>query len=819
MGKNNRLKKQGRLKPDEVVTRGPIQMVRFGKLTVMNNNMNADQHKLYMEHLVTEYPKIISEIDALVHSAVDSINQYEPLELLRYAFGAFASKALGKVSEYEWSNDDSSYIYTLEYIQSVIASSGPEVLQYRDISPDDFEAIRNTIKQIYQKSALDFQMASTAKRNLETDDSSLDKSYEELYVLSQMYWIRVRNSRFSVHHKPFLETILRPHDSVLKELWNLDSNDISKQIESILISLRSGLINAAIEIREIQTQSTAEIPSYIITEDELQVYINKKIDSLGLRDKLNSAFEKFFGDALFDIQKITNIPPSMLEAFSWSQGENADFLAEGLYKGWPLRILPVKQRPFLKINGHFYCHDGDWLVESIYRLIQKKIIELKPSYKQIWADRQKEVTEEFPLNLFKSLLPGATILKSIHYQWPPTASPSKNWCETDGIVIYDDHLFVIEVKAGAFTYSSPASDFEAHLNSITALIQKPYNQAKRLFEYLSTAPTVPLYSEDANGEKVKCFEISLDKFRIKSSIGITLDHFTHIASNIEAYNINETQSTGIPFWSLAISDLMVFKDLFTSPHQFLHFIEIRTKAIINKTFKMADEVDHVGMYFKVGDYTQLANTPIGQHTGLYSEGYSQTIDEYFYNKLLDESFPIPKTSIHNGISKLVTLLENNKNPSQCHLSSILLSLHPQLQIELIRIIEELSSPSIVSKKPKSVSFRTDPPVTIFVSTPHFHWSDSEIRKQTISAMLITSKPYRIAVHIISDAGGRILSLDDTIYRRDQLQPTEIEYYKESSNRLSLKRLIKGKEDYKRGKIPRNDPCPCGSGLKYKKCCL
>lgn len=24
---------------------------------------------------------------------------------------------------------------------------------------------------------------------------------------------------------------------------------------------------------------------------------------------------------------------------------------------------------------------------------------------------------------------------------------------------------------------------------------------------------------------------------------------------------------------------------------------------------------------------------------------------------------------------------------------------------------------------------------------------------------------------------------------------------------------------KRGKVGRNDPCPCGSGMKFKKCCL
>jgi uncharacterized protein YecA (UPF0149 family) len=32
-------------------------------------------------------------------------------------------------------------------------------------------------------------------------------------------------------------------------------------------------------------------------------------------------------------------------------------------------------------------------------------------------------------------------------------------------------------------------------------------------------------------------------------------------------------------------------------------------------------------------------------------------------------------------------------------------------------------------------------------------------------------------------------------------------------------LKKQKKNWKRNKIGRNEPCPCGSGKKYKKCCL
>ena len=35
---------------------------------------------------------------------------------------------------------------------------------------------------------------------------------------------------------------------------------------------------------------------------------------------------------------------------------------------------------------------------------------------------------------------------------------------------------------------------------------------------------------------------------------------------------------------------------------------------------------------------------------------------------------------------------------------------------------------------------------------------------------------------------------------------------------ALERLLNPPEPVKSSKIARNDPCPCGSGKKYKKCC-
>jgi len=62
--------------------------------------------------------------------------------------------------------------------------------------------------------------------------------------------------------------------------------------------------------------------------------------------------------------------------------------------------------------------------------------------------------------------------------------------------------------------------------------------------------------------------------------------------------------------------------------------------------------------------------------------------------------------------------------------------------------------------------------------------------------------------------------EDMQYQRDDWDP--IEHFSQN-NIAYLYKLLCGEEkqikEEKKKKIGRNDPCPCGSGKKYKKCCL
>ncbi|MFN3314853.1 MAG: hypothetical protein ACK46Q_15520, partial [Hyphomonas sp.] len=59
-------------------------------------------------------------------------------------------------------------------------------------------------------------------------------------------------------------------------------------------------------------------------------------------------------------------------------------------------------------------------------------------------------------------------------------------------------MIVVEVKAGAFTYTSPATDLPAHIASLENLASSPASQGNRFVDYLESASEVVIADSDHN---------------------------------------------------------------------------------------------------------------------------------------------------------------------------------------------------------------------------------------------------------------------------------------------------------------------------------
>lgn len=181
------------------------------------------------------------------------------------------------------------------------------------------------------------------------------------------------------------------------------------------------------------------------------------------------------------------------------------------------------RRPFIRLNGSTYCFDIFSLFDNVYRVLRRIVVELEPAYKEPWNDGQKAASEELPFTYLTRLLPGARVYRPVFYRWKVGNGPAQ-WHEADGILVYEDHLLVIEVKGGAFTYTSPANDLDAHLVSLRTLLQAPARQGSRFVDFLESAPEVSLPMQDIMKLR-NCSDRTFDTLRFAQS---RLMHSLHL---------------------------------------------------------------------------------------------------------------------------------------------------------------------------------------------------------------------------------------------------------------------------------------------------
>ena len=389
-------------------------------------------------------------------------------------------------------------------------------------------------------------------------------------------------------------------------------------------------------------------------------------------------------------------------------------------------MTPLRLRPFLKIKDRFYCANHQPLVDGAYRFFQKDMLKAKPAYIEDWKERQQEQSEKLPIELLSKLLGGAEMHRSVYYQWPPTKAQDKNWCETDGLVIYDDHLLIVESKAGSFSYTSPTDDFDSHVKSLNALVEKPSVQARRFVDYLQSAPEVPLFVRNADGTYREIRRLRWEDFRVATGLGVTLDNFAHLASRAESLQALGVDLKGYPFWAVAFDDLLVYADIFRSPAVFAHFLEQRQQAVANPRFVATDEMDHLGMYLEHNQYSTLADDfPGANHISW--NGYSAKIDTYFHQLLADPDkavLPV-QGEVPPILSLVLAFLDRSSQPGRALVASTLLNMSGDLRTQLAGLIQQMLQSQRHDRRVKPTSLFEGNNLSIICRQPFATITDHE----------------------------------------------------------------------------------------------
>ena len=816
-------RKKKPIQPDEVYVRGPIRLARYGKHVFAESNWKKSEFAKMQEKARAMHPTVVATIDDLVKDVESLVRDLPPEQLLHRAWGECAVRHMKIEAEADLDIEDITALRMIDYVQSLIASVTPSEKQRREITEKDWQTLRSKIDSLFSTLNRDYQICRTAKAAVE--DASFDIDEQEFFFRAQLYWCNIRGDRYQVHDIEHLRDLFVDHSAVFEDLFGITALQFVDELEKILKSLTFGLAETLEELHSFQQDSLAALETKLSTgghktDVSLRTLMQEVISENQWQDRQERVMRRFFGTDLFDVGKVTSLPRKLMDELSWRPGEERTFLADGEFRGWPLRVWPVFMRPFICLRGRYYCFDLLSLFDNIYRVMQRAILRLKPDYRQSWNRIQQKTSEELPFAYLQRVLPGATVHRSVFYRWYPDSTKSKkNWCETDGLLIYDDHLFIIEVRAGAFTYTPPATDFDAYINSLKNLVLKPATQGQRFLDYLESADRVEIFDRNHN----KIGELRQGHFRRITICPVTLDPLTELAAQVQHLRKIGVDVGKSPVWAISLDDLRVFADIFDNPLHFLHFVEQRMRAFKSNHLIVDDELDHVGLYVEHNNYSDYSAKIRGtSRARMNFTGYRREIDKFFRDRLYDPATPCPlKQDTPSRILEFIALLSEDARPGRSALSAYILDLRSEERKGISDFINIELDDQLVTRRPKSYSSHGAVAFTMFCYTKEL-WAhrDSTLALDHARAVLLVNNDARRLLLELSYTKEKTLA--DVRWQwitRREIPREHLPRLVREAERLRKSRVANARPGAKRGKIGRNMPCPCGSGKKYKKCCM
>ena len=812
-------------RPDEVFSIGPITMGRFGKDLILQTNWEEEEFDKFQKHLIENYPKVVRDIDALVSEIKDLIKVLPPEKLLNRAFQEMVEAHKDIESESEIGEEEAISLRMIDYVQSVIAAVPPAKAQRDDVTDEEWKKLRSKIKQLFH-SISNYRICHNAKNR--ADDPNLDENFEEFQAKAQVYWCDVRGKRYPVHQLAHLEDLFLPHTDVFQELFGISGKQFVMEINKIWHALSFGIPDVREDFDRFQHDILDAVdkkvehllPGSKLNLPDLMAQVIQENDWEERKDDISGRLA-LTGMDLCDVQKTTTLPEKLLERLSWLPGEDKDFFAAGELCGWPLRIWPIFKRPFIRLGDRYYCFDLNNLFDNLYRVMQRIIMHLKPDYQETWNTIQKRQSENLPLKYLEHLLPGAKVLKEVYYRGKSDKGVT-DWCETDGLVIYDDHLFIVEARGGAFTYTPPATDFPAYIKSLENLVLKPAKQGQRFLTYLKDTESVPLFDSDHN----QIGELRKSDFRRITIFAVTVDSFTELAAQVQHLHKIGVEVGDHPIWAISLDDLRIYKDIFENPLVFLHYVEQRMQAFHSDIIQFDDELDHFGLYLAHNHYSTYAKKLQGNYGAQINHftGYRSEIDKFFSACMLDPNTPCPlkqNTPVH--LQKIVEVLSRSNKSGRSEVAAYLLDMVSDSRKQVANYINQELKKQTTPKRPIYLSIHGNSKLTISCWTEHWGPKNSVLALNHARCIVVMhNEARRLLIELSYSMVGELQDVNWTWVELAGIPSSQLPRLRSEANNMRQKRIARTTAERQkttgRSKIGRNESCPCSSGKKYKKCC-
>lgn len=791
MGKALKTTKSNKDQEYEYFQYGPLAIERSGRtISIKNIGSEKDLEKIKTA-IEQKRPELKKSIDNDISSLIETIKKYNPVWLL------YKISYENTITDPETYREITSTAQEarIEYALSLIAS----VKEVGKNEPDDkvVDLFNSTLEKV-RRNVGDYFMTE------KSDD--LNEEEREMREWCILRLLGIRGNSFFEHHIDLVTNLFTPFNDFLNKHYGISVEDFFscyKNIEKQIIN--NGEIGRKNYIESKKAHKLFK--DFVKNNGKKYKSIKELRTAFNNLPEVKTIFKKMGNNPFPHLFKIKPNNPKeeiIYQLLSFSFGDNIDpFLSFKKTSGWPTNDSIIYRRPILFTNKEYYCFGPIIIYRNLIQIFESLIKSKDENFFRTYYQEKtrKEYLENKTLEYFKNLLPNSQTYKNLFYR--PNIQDSNFIAETDGVVIYDNNIFIIEAKSGAVSPSARRGSLERIKSETTKLVDEAYQQALRTKDYINNTQ-FPVF-ENEKGETILKIE-NKDVFKNIFLITTTLDPLDHLSTQL-----NSLKSIGLidgkewP-WTVFIDDLRVVSEIVEFPSEFISFLQHRIRANDFPQFRSIDELDFFMFFLKEGLYFEDGN--LKKVDRFTPTGYTEDLDRYYdYIGGRVSSGGKPKISIDDDFIEFIKDIEKTNKLGFTQLTTCLLSINVDSQRELLKLVEFTKNKSAKENKTVdgSISFKEFGFTIVCIK-------DNLSREVVVDKICLKNK-YNMKLplwFLISFENGQMdFEIFEEEWKLDEKQEKNLDQFR---------RMMWQKIKLSGGKIERNEPCFCRSGKKYKKCC-
>ncbi|QIM69283.1 YecA family protein [Basfia succiniciproducens] len=545
--------------------------------------------------------------------------------------------------------------------------------------------------------------------------------------------------------------------------------------------------------------SVEQLYQVIVALEDIQVEkIKKTLESLQNKNPLGWTILPGY---IFSIQDIfikteleVKIIENIINSFSFSERDNDNFNCINDFNAinaYP--ILPLGDDNFLLFQ--YYS-----LVEALYETPFFWFTQ-DSNYKNKAMEHRGRFTEDFSYERLKLVFGEKNVFKNVDIK----DTNSNKLGEIDVLVIFGNRAIILQAKAKKLTILARAGNDNALHDDFKKAIQASYDQAVECGKLLLEPSNKLILS---SGE-----ELNINRnFTEIYPLSIVSDHYPALATQARHFLKQEKYSAIKPAFVIDVFTLDVITEILQTPLYFLSYINRR--VMYGNKLHSAHELTVLSYHLKNNLYLDEENLVLSLDDNLNAE-----LDLVMQSKrtgLSNKDIPDGILTKYQGtfFDRLIKDIENNPNPKVIDLGFELLMLNEVTVSVLNENVNRIQLTSIRDRKlhDLTLTFDTEASCGLTIHCTNDPY-DVAMPKLDSHCMLRKYKHksdrwFGIAIDIDN---ARVRFGVNKIYNWQQSD--EMDQNTESFP-FSRKMVYPSAH-----KVGRNEPCPCGSGKKYKKCCI